>query len=279
MNNDPIKPNVNIEPVVDNNENLDNVNNEVNVNATVENSANNEVNKSVHPTSGSIKDIHGIDTNAFKKSNGPRIDTPSENTSLHASAFNAVQKEKVETLVEEKPEKSKAGLLIFLVFLVLFVVFLPNIQTLTQKFLHTTKVENITDGELICTLKKTSSNFDLSFEQHVSFRSNKVVGLKYMETTKGDMVEDKEALEEKNNACEKLGQLAGNVAGFSVDCEFTGDSIIETQTLDYKSIKEEELSSAYAEAGGTSPGFKLNEDIDEVQKSLQSAGYTCTKIK
>ena len=279
MNNDPIKPNVDIEPVVDNNENLDNANTEVNANATVDNSANNEVNKSVHPTSGSIKDIHGIDTSAFKKSNGPRIDTPSENTVLHASAFNAVQKEKVETLVEEKPEKSKAGLLVFLVFLILFVVFLPNIQTLTQRFLHTTKVENITDGELRCTLKKTSSNFDLSFEQHVSFKNNRVVGLKYIETTKGDMVEDKNDLEEKNNTCEQLGQIAGNVTGLSVDCEFTGDSMVETQTIDYTSINEEKLTSAYAEAGGTAPGFKFNDDIDEVQKALQSAGYTCTKIK
>ena len=278
MNNDPIKPNVNIEPVVDNNEKLDNANNEVNTNV-VNNNANNEVNKSVHPTSASIKDLHGIDTSAFKKNNGPRIDTPAENTSLHASAFNAVHEKKVETLVEEKPEKSKAGLVVFLVLLVLFVLFLPNIQDLTQKFLHTTKVENITDGELRCTLKKTTSNFDISYEQQVPFANNRVKGLKYIETTKGDLVEDKEALDEKNATCEKLGQIAGNVAGLSVDCEFTGESIIETQTLDYDSLNREELTSAYAEAGGTAPEFEKDQDINEVQKKLQSAGYTCTKIK
>ena len=88
-----------------------------------------------------------------------------------------------------------------------------------------------------------------------------------------------EALDEKNATCEKLGQIAGNVAGLSVDCEFTGDSIIETQTLDYESLNNEELTSAYAEAGGTAPEFEKDQDINEVQKKLQSAGYTCTKIK
>ena len=281
MNNDPLKPNINVEPSVENNEVIEdtNANVESTPNVDVNTYAGNEVNKSVHPTSGSIKDMHGIDTSAFKKSNGPRIDTASENNTFHASAFNAVKKEKVETLVEAKPEKSKKGLIVFLVFLIVFVLFLPNIEDLTKKFIGGTNNQNITDGELRCKMKKTTSNFDITYEQHVPFKNNNLISLKYIETTKGDIVEDKEALDEKNATCEQLNQIASNITGFSVDCEFTGESIIETQNLDYVDINEEELTAAYAEAGGTAPEFKFNDNIDEVQKALQSAGYTCEKIR
>ena len=268
MNNEPLTPKNNeTETLTDNNEVAGNVEN-----------LNTDVNKNVHPTSNNLKDIHGIDTTVFKKNDGPRVES-GEKTEINADAFNKVNQVQEKKVVEDKPEKGKTGLILFLVLLLLFVVFLPDIKPMINKLMYGGQTENIVDGELRCKMKKTTNNFDISYEQILPFKSSKLQSLKYVETTKGDMNKDKEELEKLNNSCEKLGLVSSGVEGLTINCEFTGESVSNEQIIDYSVVDEDKLTSAYAEANGIMPEFKFNQDIDEVQKNLQAAGYTCTKIK
>lgn len=238
-------------------------------------------NKSVHPNSGNIKDMHGIDTSAFSKNNGPRIATDSgKKTAIHAEAFNAVHKEKVEELkVDKGPEKGKGGLIVLMILLCLFVVFLPNITDLINKYKGRVITEDITDGELRCSMKKTTSNFDVNYEADLSFKDKRITAFKYSVTTRGDANKDKADLEELEASCDKLGSLAQNVEGLDVICEFTDDKLTETQKIYYETLDTSMLRSAYAEMGGTYPEFEKGDAVDEVQRNLQSTGYTCNKIK
>ena len=268
MNNEPLTPKNNeTETLTNTSESTENVE-----------TLSNDANMGVHPKTGNLKDMHGIDTTAFKKSDGPRVES-NEKNELHAEAFNKdrqVEKIKVD---ENRPEKSKSGLIIFLVLLLLFVIFLPDIKPMINKLMYGGQEENIVDGELRCKMKKTTNNFDISYEQILPFKSSRLQSLKYIETTKGDMNKDKEELEKLNNSCEALGTLSSNVEGLTINCEFTGETVTNEQIIDYSVVDEDKLTSAYAEANGVMPEFKFNQDIDEVQKKLQAAGYTCTKIK
>ena len=260
-------------------------NNKNNVNTTNTTNTNNVSTTSapnINPAINNIKEAQNINTSAFAEKEGPRIDTQNtQTTNFNAAAFNTVNQKKHvdDKKIENKPTRSKAGLIIFLLLLVIFVVFLPDVNKILEKLKNGNNNENITEGELRCSLNKSTDNFDITYEQNIPFKDSKLLSLNYIITTKGDVSKDKNDLEDLDNTCNKLSELASSVDGMEVSCEFAGDKMIETHTIDYDIVDSEKLKSAYTENGGTAPGYDKDEDIDSIQKKLQAIGYTCKKIK
>ena len=68
--------------------------------------------------------------------------------------------------------------------------------------------------------------------------------------------------------------------GIVIDCSYVegDDKVVETQTFDYNTIDKGELKSAYTEAGVEYPEFELDDNINEIEKSMLAGGFTCQKV-
>ena len=50
------------------------------------------------------------------------------------------------------------------------------------------------------------------------------------------------------------------------------------KNIDYKIIDKGKLKSAYTEAGVEYPEFELDDNINEIEKSMLAGGFTCQKV-
>jgi len=181
------------------------------------------------------------------------------------------------------PSKYQTFLLIvFFIFIIGFAFFLPEISSYINLY-KSGKLnevnEEITTGKLTCTLKTSTANLDMDYVRIFYFDAKALTKAEFTLTTRGDPSQDEQTLNELNSKCEKLKEHAKGINGLDVKCNYSDGKLIEEQLYRYSSINPEDLSAAFAEAGGSVPEFTDGEDIDKIEHNLNSAGYSCFKEK
>lgn len=223
----------------------------------------------------------------------PVVDTPpvavapvAENTEvLETSGHSqATEEVKIDPAAEKKASRRRKLAFVFLAFLILFVWFIPEISSFVNNFQASREAalaqESITTGTLKCTLDRTSSDYDITYEQDFKFTDNKLETLTYIITTKGDMTRDESDLTAKENKCNTLADMTTQYSGITVACGLNeSGELKETHTFDYSSLKLEEVSSAYAEQGGTVPEYKYHQDMNDLEKKKLAEGFSCERVK
>lgn len=191
--------------------------------------------------------------------------------------------EKLKTVeVEYKPTSTgnTVMLIIFFIALIAFVVFLPNIQTMIAQYkAGPVEVEEITTGNLVCTLESSTVNLDREITRIFEFTDNKLKGAKFTTIIRGDASLDEETLNELNAQCEQIKTNVANLSGVTVNCTYEEGKLTEKETFDYASYNAEEVTAAYTEAGGTMLEFQAEEDIELVMTNMRQGGFTCNKEK
>ena len=181
------------------------------------------------------------------------------------------------------PSKGKLILLIiFFVFMILFIIFLPEINSY-MNILKSGKLdqetEKITDGKLTCTLDTNTTNLDKNYKLVFTYFANKLNALNYSLTTKGDATQDEKTLDDLASQCKILSDYSKPINGITVKCDYSDGKLVEIQTFDYTTLKEEDIDSVYAEAGGTNPQYKNGQDMDAIEKNMNASGYTCERSR
>jgi hypothetical protein len=181
------------------------------------------------------------------------------------------------------PSKAKTILLVlFFVFLLGFIIFLPDIQSMVSKYkagAYNTVDDTITTGKLECSLNSSTANLDLDYDRVFNFTDSKLEKATFTLVTKGDITLDEATLDELNVKCEQLATNVDSLSGISVSCSYKDGELTEKQVFTYSSVNMDEVDSAFSEAGGVLPTFEYQQDIDEIEKTMNAAGYTCSREK
>lgn len=169
-------------------------------------------------------------------------------------------------------------LVLFFIALIAFVIFLPDINSMINKYKAGNQDgEKITSGVLKCTLQSNTSELDLDYLREFYFTNSKLEKAKFTLTTKGDPSLDADRLGEANQKCMALEKESEDLTGVEVSCKYSDGKLIESQTYEFQGIDNEKLDSAFTEAGGTKPEFSYGQNIDDIEKTMVSAGYTCVR--
>jgi len=207
------------------------------------------------------------------------------NNMTAADDSNAMVNEKLKRVeIDYKPPgKFKIFLMIlFFIFIIGFALFLPEISSFINLY-RAGKLnqvsEDITSGKMTCTLKSNTANLDMEYVRIFYFSDLSLNRSEFVLTTRGDPTQDETTLDALNEKCMKLDQHTKGLSGVSVSCDYSEGKLVERQKFEYASVDSDQLDSAFAEVGGTLPEFKNNQDIGEIEKKMNSAGYSCLKEK
>ena len=179
------------------------------------------------------------------------------------------------------PSKFKMFLLVvFLVGLIVFVLFLPDINTMVNKYKAGKQVnEIITTGTMNCSFKTHTAELDKEYVRVFDFTDSKLEKADYTITTKGDPSLDEATLTEMNKKCVGLEEEVDSLTGITVSCKYSDGKLVERQIFEFQAIDKEQIDAAFAEAGGEYPEFSYNQDISEVERTMLAAGYSCVRNK
>ncbi len=195
--------------------------------------------------------------------------------------------EEVKTEEVAKEGKSVGGCLsnifLFLLFagLLLFILYIDEVNLYIDEWKNGggEVIEEVTSGTLKCSSERQTSNMDYTYNVNFGFRDKKLKTLTYNVEVRGDIELDAVALEELHTKCKLIEQYAGNLNGIDVTCSLENGLLKEKQIFTYDSIQREEAMTAFVEAGGRYPEYKKDQNIDEVEKEMNAANYTCERIK
>lgn len=173
--------------------------------------------------------------------------------------------------------KRVLAILLF-ISLMAMIYFLPEITSYINELKEKNNQQDISDGTLICSLKKTSENLDINVEAMFYFSNKQMYKLSYNTVSTGDKVEDATELKALNDKCLLLKDEAGQLDGVTISCSLNNGVNSNKQILDYEKLDLNKVTSAYTEAGGIYPGeFKKSEDISKIESEMISNGYKCEK--
>ncbi len=179
------------------------------------------------------------------------------------------------------PSKFKViGMFLLFAILIGVVIFLPNITALIEKYRNGGDYETpekITNGTLKCTASRSTSNLDLSFTIKSSFTNNELKDIEYVIITKGDASLDEKEISRLHSECLTLTSIGDKIEGVNIRCVAVSGQLTVTQNFDLSNLNSEKLDAAFYEAGGYSPEFDYNEDMDKVEKKMNSSGYSCER--
>ena len=217
--------------------------------------------------------------------NSARVETAGEGH-IHLEAYQVHEKKEkkpiVRTAEEEKGySRRRVAMILFFVFMIAFVIFLPDIRNLYIQY-KTHVEEEIDSGKLICTLDRSTDELDITYTETFSFKNYLLKSFNYKVETKGDANKDVEKFKELYNKCDNLSKSVGmsNLSGVYIECNYVeGDNtVVETQSFDYNTVDKTGVKAAYTEAGFEYPEFELDENINEIEKSVLSGGFSCQKV-
>ena len=162
-----------------------------------------------------------------------------------------------------------------------FVFFIDDISSYieTQKYLKEQVVETITTGTLSCTSERSDDNLDYAYDVNFYFTDSKLKRLNYTTEIRGDINLDAERLDTYNNECMLVKDYASNLSGIDITCSLENGTYKQKQIFTYDSIDRDEAKSAFVEAGGLYPDYYKDQNIDEIEKDMNAAGYSCERIK
>ncbi len=179
------------------------------------------------------------------------------------------------------PSKFKVFLLItFFVVLIAFVIFLPEINSFMESYKAKKEAgppQVITTGQLVCTNSRSTNNLDISYEYIFHFTDSKLNSLNFTTTTRGDASLDVTTLDEEQAKCDLLRRDTELLKGINIACEYKQGQQETIQNFTFAEIDLEELDAAYSEAGGVLPEFENEENIDNIEKNMNAANYTCDR--
>ena len=189
--------------------------------------------------------------------------------------------------VNINPGKSKEGkfqsFMLILLFggLFLMVIFLPQISEFIElkKYENSQVQEVITTGTLKCGLDDSTDKFDLTYSLDFVFNDSKLTRLTYVLETRGDAKIDEVELDSLKSKCDSLAVSSKQLSGVSVSCSLEAGLVTQKQVFNYASIDIDEAMTAYVEAGGNYPDYKNNQNINDIEKSMNASGFTCERIK
>lgn len=175
------------------------------------------------------------------------------------------------------------NIFLFLLFggLLAFIIYIDEITV----FLETRKnnigqvEEKITTGTLVCESEKSTSDMDYTYTAKFEFRDSKLKRLNYSMEIRGDANLDDAKLTELNNECLLVKEYAGNLNGIDINCSLENGLLREKQMFTYDSIDRDEAMAAFVEAGGIYPEYKRDQNIDDIEREMNAAAYTCKRIK
>lgn len=274
------------------NNNSTNINGNVNLNNMGQNNINYQNNNSgqvnnnnvVQTTSGfnanNTNNIAQTNNNVVETSN---VSTPNLGSNTNSNDDKGIVNENLKKVEINYTPPSKAktiSMIIMLVFIILFVVFLPEITSMVNLYKaskNEEKKEIITTGKLECNLKTHTANLDIEYDRLFKYTDSKLESAEYVITTKGDIELDAESLNELNTKCNLLKENTKSMNGIDIKCTLTENKLIEKQNYKFANIVKEEIDSAFAEAGGTYPEYEAGFSIDEIERNMNAAGYTCVR--
>lgn len=186
--------------------------------------------------------------------------------------------------VEYKPVSNAKLVLLgfFFIFLLAFIIFLPDISSFVNIYLsggYNTEEEVITTGKLICSLSSTTSTLDLDYKRVFTYSDSKLEKATFTLVTRGDITLDEATLDDLDDKCKQLVSNVDELTGIVVSCNYLDGELTEKQVFDYSNVNMEQLDSAFTEAGGTLPTFEYQQSIDNIEKTMNAAGYTCKREK
>ena len=152
---------------------------------------------------------------------------------------------------------------------------MPPLATITITTINAT----ITTGTLSCEMVSNDERFDYSYQATFNFRDNEMYRLTFKTTIKGDRNLDALDLSEMKSQCDLLESQVVNANGVRVSCSLNEGVYVNEQVLDYSSLNVEEVSTAYIEAGGTYPNYVYQQNIDDIEKQMNSSNYNCERGK
>lgn len=228
-----------------------------------------------------LEDDNHLEKTSYKM-NIPKFDTiefPQEMNTV-------VEKEEdihslsTETVNKKNQNNSFKVVIIFIVIL-LVVFFLPNISDFFSKLSQKDEnsVQSISTGVLKCSLDRKSDEFNYTYESDFSFFNNQLRNLDYTYTIVDDKTKSKDELKSFYSKCVVLQEMIEPLDGISVSCYLKENEFNQNQTINYLSINEQDVTSAYLEAGGMYPSFRKNQNINEIEKNMKSSGYSCVRTR
>ena len=174
--------------------------------------------------------------------------------------------------------------LIVILFIALFgyVFFLPDIQKKIDEYKASknkpVEVE-ISSGVMTCEFKDSDSDFDYEYTSKftfVDYQLTKLVYTKSTITSAGSKSVEFDSLDKK---CNNVEDSVEGLTGVFVSCGYSDSKtrFEEDYTFEYDSINTADLKNRIVEAGGTYPEFVKGQDIKEIEREMNSTGYTCRK--
>lgn len=172
-------------------------------------------------------------------------------------------------------------LVVFLVFIILFTWFLPEIHNYITKWqsgeLKPKEEAKITNGTLNCTFDKSSDTLDYSYVYDFQFSKNTLISYKKEITTKGDSTLDRDTLDKLKTDCSLMKNESENIDGITVSCDNQSNSITVIEKLDLSDYKNDSITAAFTEAGGDYPEYSYEQNMDDIEKTMKAAGFTCER--
>lgn len=173
-------------------------------------------------------------------------------------------------------------LVLFFIFIIAFTIFLPEVHNFIAKWrageLEPEKEVKITTGVLSCSLEKSSDNLDYTYIVDFRFKDSLLESYNVSTTTKGDVSLDKDKLDTLKENCQIMSKESDNIEGITVSCVNESNSVKVVEAIELKNYKEDSITSAYTEAGGSYPKFSYHQKIDTLEKNMRADRYSCDRI-
>lgn len=184
-------------------------------------------------------------------------------------------------VVYTPPSKIKMFFMIFFfLIIVAFVFFLPEVTEYINRYKEGKNEEIVVEkvsGQLVCSLNTNDEKFDQEYTLEFDYTDNLLEKTRVTLVTKGDASLDSAELDALNLSCQELKNDAIRLIGISVGCSYTSGQLVQTQTYDLAKVVMDDATPFFAEAGGFYSEYTYQYSINQIEKDMTSAGYSCHK--
>ena len=189
--------------------------------------------------------------------------------------------EKVTSEVKQEPLTFKKKIqyfftIIFFVLLAVFIYFLPEITDYFNS--EKQKTEEVNTGFLTCILERTVDGVSSTIKDRFTFSDNKLKVYKRDRLLSANSSQNP-TLSDANDECEALLEETKQISGVDISCSFKNKKQRTIQTIDYETVSSRKLDAAFTETGGTNPEYALDDDIDDIESTMKTAGFSCERNK
>lgn len=207
-----------------------------------------------------------------------KVDTGNQNNNNDNTVPTSVKPE------NNNDDNKKSGhpvfLVLLMIFLFAFVYFLPEITDYVTNYMNEKNgVNELKSGIMTCTYKDSTDNIDYNYELTLDYEKNRLKKSKMVTTNRlSDTATDGNVLTERQNSCEFLRTvLEENDIGMTASCSISAAVQVTTQTIDYKTLNMDFITSNITEFEGFYPEYELNESVTEIANELETNGYKCER--